>query len=1345
MKQCFLFIILIPVIISAQDHQLFFESLSPEKGFSAPLIRGVLQDKEGYLWFGALNGLYRYDGFTLKPYVYRPEHGATITKGYVNVIYEDSRNNFWVGTSSGLNRLDRSTGDFEQFIPDSSGYTLNNYIWSLFEDSKGVLWVGTMGLYTRDDKSGKLKPMVFPKGMEKLNNISFQSIAEDKNGTLWFGTTIGLFKFDRNLNLFIPVLIDPDEHKLTEKNWNTGNYSMPCMHKDNSGIIWIGTYGGRILKLDPVKESITDYMLTDPITSKPVAIQSIAEENEEQFWLGTFSGLILFERRSGKILAHYKYKENAEKGLTDDQIISVLKDKSGTLWAATLMGGLNRVNRTTFPFNKIVKEGLMKDKSHSLVPYNDFYVSRSGSLFFGTYECVIEIKPDLKTTLRHPPFKPVNVIMEDSRGNQWIGLKQIGGGGILLKDQAGKLHTILDSLGEPFVKEVHCLYESSKGNIYFGTESYLFEIDPDKMSCNLIFQAKSRIYSFGEDPDGNLLIGTLLGGLLTFDQEMKVLLRSFTSIETDRTSLIDNSILGIYEDKKQRIWILSTVGFCLFDPAAGTFKRFHNEQEMEHAAVMCVTEDDEGRLWFGTTNGITMFDPEKEIIRNYDQDYGMAEGYHYAAGKADGKIFIKAKPGVTYFAPEEVMDNPFIPPVKITELRVFDKIYPAGKEVVLAYEENYISFEFAALSFISPERNLYAYKMEGIDKDWVYPKGRRYAAYTSLKPGRYSFKVKASNNDGVWNERETVLSIIILPPWWQTYWAYTFYLLAVLLLVYGWRRYDLKRQNLKYQLQTEQEYSEKQKELSEMKSRFFTNISHEFRTPLTLIIGPADEIISGKSGESVKHASMIKKNALRLLRLINQLLDISKLDEKKFNLQASYGDLVVFVRGMVMIFESFAETKDITLTVKAGKESIFGYFDKEKLEKILINIISNAFKFTPEGGKIDVSLSESNGVSIIKIKDTGIGISENELPKLFDRFYQVDNSQTREYGGTGIGLSLTRELIELHKGEISVESRQGEWTEFTVRLPIDRNSFRNDEVVEPEEVNFITSRGTDLNIQEQVQFSTGEPLLADPHIPGHLPAAGDNEEKMVILIVEDNADVREYIKDILGTEFIIEEASNGEQAVRKAEKIIPDLIVSDVMMPKMDGYQMTRILKNNEKTNHIPIILLTAKTERGSKFEGLETGADDYLTKPFDNIELQIRIRNLINMRRTLQEKFSGKIKVSLIEAVKKLNPLDANFINRINEVLTIKMADEKFSIEEFSEEMGMSRIQMHRKLKAITGKNSSRYLRSFRLSAAKSMIEEQKGNISEIAYSVGFSSPVYFSKCFKDEFGYTPSDLKQV
>ncbi len=771
---------------------------------------------------------------------------------------------------------------------------------------------------------------------------------------------------------------------------------------------------------------------------------------------------------------------------------------------------------------------------------------------------------------------------------------------------------------------------------------------------------------------------------------------------------------------------------------------------------MGILEDNHHNLWISTKNGLSRFNP-KEIddkgvalpsaFKNYYSNDGFQDNEYNAYSyfkNGRGEMFFGGINGFNAFYPDSLKENSTIPAVVITDFKVFNEDYKLDSsiteinKIALHHNENFVSFEFAVLDYFAPEKNKYAYKLEGLEEDWNYVNNKNFANYTNLTPGEYCFRVKGSNNDGVWNEKGVSVSIIITPPWWATWWAYLIYGLCAFSLLYGFRRYERNRLNWKNQFKLDEVKLMERAETDRMKSRFFANISHEFRTPLTLILGPSESIITKTTDENTKkQAGSIKKNAKRLLGLINQLLDLSKLEAGELKLKASFGNIVSFIKGITMSFESIAERKDITLKVNTTNDKIEIYFDKDKMTKILTNLLSNAFKFTTAGEEITVAINETekNSVEII-VRDTGIGISKEEIPKLFDRFYQVDSSQTREQEGTGIGLALTKELVELHKGTINVESKQGDlsagqagWTEFTIELPLGREHLSSDEIVElvePVEEETIVNEEEYLSPTSGIQTEMSNEIVND---------------KTIILVVEDNAEVRKYIKDSLGEEHQVEEAVNGEQGVEKAEKIIPDLIISDIMMPKMDGNELTRLLKNDEKTSHIPIILLTAKSEQESKIEGLETGADAYLTKPFNAKELQVRIKNLINIRKKLQEKFRiGYFLPKQDE--KKLSTLDEQFMYKVVEVIEQHISEEEFSIIEFAREVGMSRSQIHRKLRALTGKSPSRYIRMVRLTRGRKLIEERAGNISEIAYLVGFSSPIYFAKCFKDEYGFPPSEL---
>jgi signal transduction histidine kinase/DNA-binding response OmpR family regulator/streptogramin lyase len=955
-------------------------------------------------------------------------------------------------------------------------------------------------------------------------------------------------------------------------------------------------------------------------------------------------------------------------------------------------------------------------------------------------------------------------ICKDNTGNLWIGT---GGGGLNKFDFETNrfIHYKHDPDNPASINDNHVslVYEDKMGAIWIGTsKSDLIKFDLDKETFVRYSHnpgdssglSKGKIFSILEDKSGVLWIGLFGGGLCRFDRD-KEQCKHYLNSPGDTKSLSNNIVSSIYEDKSGILWVGSEGGLNKFDRENEEFFCYREADGLPGDMINGILEDGDGNLWLSTNNGISKFNPVDVTFENYDVIDGLQgkEFNQWSYYKTlSGEMLFGGNNGFNMFHPDSIdnIKNPHIPQIIMTEFQLLHKPVSVGfnklfdrtilkksitetEEIELLYDENVISFEFAALDYHVPKKNKYAYFMEGFDKDWTYTDAdRRFVNYTNLNPGEYTFRVKGSNNDGVWNEEGTFLKIIIAHPWWATWWAYILYGVFAVLLFSTSTRFYLNRQRLRHQLELEHEHAEKLLEVDQMKSRFFANISHEFRTPLTLILGPSESIIKETPKEEIKKkAGTIKKNASRLLSLINQLMDLSKLEAGRLKLEASSGNIVKFVKGVAMLFESLAERKDIILKVKSTNNEIEAYFDKEKMEKILTNLFSNAFKFTPVGGKITVVISENEMNSvIIKIKDTGIGISEKEIPRLFDRFYQVDSSQTRVQQGTGIGLSLTKELVELHNGTISVESREEEWTEVTVTLPLGKEHLLPEEIVE----------AGDSTLESKILVED-EDTITSSSFEKSLPEDFD-KDKTIILVVEDNTDVREYIKESLGEDYQVEEAANGEQGLRKAENIIPDLIISDIMMPKMDGNELSRILKNDEKTSHIPIILLTAKTEQDSKIEGLATGADDYLVKPFDTEELQIRIKNIIENRRKLQKKFREGEFVSARGKEKKLSRIDERFMNKIMEVIQQHISEEDFSIEVFGNEVGMSRSQLHRKLKALSGKSASRYIRSVRLARAKKMIDDQNGNISEIAYSVGFSSPAYFTKCFKDEYGYPPSDL---
>jgi signal transduction histidine kinase/DNA-binding response OmpR family regulator len=686
-----------------------------------------------------------------------------------------------------------------------------------------------------------------------------------------------------------------------------------------------------------------------------------------------------------------------------------------------------------------------------------------------------------------------------------------------------------------------------------------------------------------------------------------------------------------------------------------------------------------------------------------------------------------------------------IPEIAITGFKLFNRSKSSTEEkdflhkpvseiklIELSYDVNFFQFEFSALDYSSPEKNQYAYKLENFNEEWIYSGTNRTATYTNLPPGEYIFHVKGSNNDGVWNEKGASIRLTIFPPWYSTWWAYTLYGILFLTGPYLIRRYELNRIKLKNQLKLEKVQSGTLRQVDQMKSRFFTNLSHEFRTPLTLILGQIDSLQSSITDNKNRGKLQVAyKNAQRVLRLINQLLDLSKLEAGSMDLKAQKQNLVSFIKSLFYSFESLAEKKNITLKLESETDKIIVDIDPEKMEKVFYNLLSNAFKFTAVGGKISliISLTENNFVEV-RIKDTGIGISEDRLPHIFNRFYQADDSYTREQEGSGVGLALAKELTELHNGKILVKSSEGSGSEFIVQLPVsDDKNILIEKIFIDESI-----KDVDALIQDEISDFAKQ--------PAGVPVKGDDKNKKIILVVEDNTDVREYICEQLEENYMVVHAANGVEGITSAQNLIPDLIITDVMMPMMDGYEFCKEIRKDEKTSHIPLIMLTAKAGLDDKVEGLETGVDAYLTKPFSAKELIVRISNLIHQREQLRKRFSTKtiIKPSDVTAAS----VDQTFMEKVLLTVEKHIEDESFSVDILAEEICMSVSQLNRKLRALIDQPAGQLIRSMRLNRAADLLKQNAGSVAEICYKVGFNDQSYFTRTFKKQFGSTPSEFKK-
>jgi signal transduction histidine kinase/ligand-binding sensor domain-containing protein/DNA-binding response OmpR family regulator len=1332
---------IVPVLILSkmlycQSDSLIIEHYTGEQGLSNSSIMSIYQDNEGYIWFSTGKGIDRYDGYNFQPYINNPGDTTSFINASGMAIYMDKKGTLWFGSRHGLEKFNRTTNTFTNYLPDNSKKEkiLANFVCYMIEDNKDIFWVTTgKGVYQFNEASGKFLNVEYDTLL--LSGVPYV----DKDGSFWLGTAQGLDKFDYEKGKFIHYWHNPENKEVSFL--TSSKYYIRAICEDKNGNLWLGTSNG-LIEFNKNINTFTNY-LPDPNEPRKYSvnrIKTLCYDSPDLLWLGTMNGIFTFNIESKKFSRKFISKSihNYYDYVGNENVNSLYIDHSRALWIGTTANGIFKVILKKLSYKKYFPVGVddiikgnngvlwVKKRSGEFVKF-DTQKERAYPVNFGGWYLKYVDKTDAMYF----------------RGVSFDYLKKV-------KNNKITIYKLLKTASIGYFVPSGMWYGVLNGGLYF--------LDFKTGKSQKVISTEAFITAIREDSSNLVWAATDNGKLYCYDTKNKSV-SEFISDPKDPSSISGRKIFQIYEDKKERLWFATNAGLNRYIPSSKTFTHYTEDNGLSGNTAYCIVEDAHGNLWIGTDKGISKFNPETNQFKNFDalQGYSSSEYFNHLVAKMDnGELFFARPIGLIRFYPDSIKENTYIPPIVITSCKLFDKAIPYGKEIRLPFNKNFLSFEFAALSFYNSPNNRYAYKMVGIDKDWVYSGTRRYASYPDLEPGKYIFKVRGSNNDGIWNEKGISLSIIIFPPWWQTNWAYASYVLIFIILLYGVRRYELNRVELKDKIKMDEAIFREREEADKMKSRFFANISHEFRTPLTLIEGPAEKIVSKTTDESiVKDAGIIKNNSKRLLQLVNQLLDLSKLEAGKMKLEASKNNIVSFVKGIALSFESLTEEKDITLEIKSKEESIEVYFDKEKMLKVLSNILSNSLKFTPENGRITINIStnfpaDSSDIKEpkadyveIKIKDTGIGIPQEEIPRLFDRFYQVDSSFTKEHQGAGIGLALVKELVELHHGSISVQSEVEQWTEFTICIPLGKEHLKKEEIYEEKKTNVIPYVNKEL-VQSDIE---GNYTKINPNNDSKI-----SEDKTIILVVEDNYDMREYIKESVGDGYIIDEAINGEQGVRKALNIIPDLIISDMMMPKMDGNELTRVLKNDEKTSHIPIIILTARSGQESKLEGLETGADDYLTKPFDIKELQIRIKNLINLRKKLQQKLS-KIEMdssdsrdyelqSIQDRSLKLRNIDIKFLDKIQNIVNEHISEEDFSIEELGIEVGMSRSQVLRKIKALTGKSPSIYVRSIRLLKAKGMIENGDGNISEIAYSVGFSSPIYFSKCFKEEFGYPPKNF---
>jgi ligand-binding sensor domain-containing protein/signal transduction histidine kinase/CheY-like chemotaxis protein len=1350
---------LILLIFSSVFGQLSFDHLSITSGLSQSTVLSIYKDSRGYMWFGTRDCLNRYDGRKVKVYKTDENDPSSISANdYIYTIHEDKDKNLWIGTQNGLNRYIPETDSFERipYAPNHKSSISNLIVLTVTSGNNGRLWFGTnYGLSLLKNSSSRDFQKFYSK--DGLAGDAIYAVLEDSKGNVWVGTTQGLTVMRPKNGKYS---FTSYKHVATDAGSISAN-SVKTITEDKKGNIWIGTETDGVNLFVPQTQSFLRFKF-NPLQENSLSnnnIRKIIVDKTGDLWIATMNGLNIMDAETRKIKV-YKHDSDNNKSLSDNSIKDIFQDNHGSVWIGTMFGGVNVTHLNTIPF-AVEKHSKYRNSISSDI-ISVIAADEQGNLWIGTEGQGLNQYHIKNKTYRHFINNPLDAsslssntiksVFKDRKGQMWIGLFQ--GGLELFVPSTGKFKHYRPDPKNPHAISygyVSSITEDKKGYLWVGTsfkglnqfdpEKQLFKVYNDQPS-SILKLSSSYIRVVYSDSKNNLWVGTANGLNLIGPDRKQV--KYFFGKKGSAGHLQSNHINSIKEDSKGNIWIGSYHGgLSLYQPKTGSFSTYNTKHGIASDNIIDILEDNEGYLWVSTDRGLSKFDVGKKVFKNYTTRDGLpANEFNYQSAYKDknGKLYFGSYNGLVSFTPQEIEENKNVPKVVFSDLKLFNIPVPINgpdklltkdisltEAITFKASQNIFTIEFLALNYIKPERNRFAYKLEGFEKDWNYVNTPS-ATYTNLPAGTYDLLVKASNNDGLWNDDPARLTIRILPPLWKTWWAYLLYLIVMVSTLYFVIRFFRRQARLETELYYEHLNNENLQKLYQTKLDFFTRISHEIRTPLTLIAAPLENLIQYTAGNGIvsKQLTQIKSNTDRLLRLISELLDFRKIESGNMRVMVSEHNLVSFCKEIFESFKVFASQKHINYTFNSEKEVIPAYFDSTQLEKVFYNILSNAFKYTAEGGAISFHINDEGERIHISITDNGIGIPVEDQEKIFTNFYQVNYTSAKKEGW-GIGLALTKNIVEQHHGDISISSiphgkDTAGSTSFKVTLNKGKSFFNEDQVVEEHKV----GEAVQVNVlPERVE----ENIVEDESI----------SKEYVILIVEDNDELRAFIRESLERRYHILESDNGLSGWEMAKEQIPDVIISDVTMPGMDGLELCEKLKNEEITSHIPVIMLTALAASMHQVDGLEAGADIYLTKPFSIQVLELSVKNVIASREALKEKFSKQ--VMLMPRRVEIQSPDEKFLNKLMQLVEDHMEDPDFNVSVLVTQIGMSQTVLYKKIKALTDLSITDFIKSQRLKRAAQLLTENKMNISEVAYSVGFNDRKYFSKEFKKQFGKAPTD----
>jgi len=1099
--------------------------------------------------------------------------------------------------------------------------------------------------------------------------------------------------------------------------------------------------------LNKEKDVFEDFLLQGkkPITNE---VRTFCEDKFQNLWIGTYKGLHILNQTEHSIQS-IVHDENNPTSLSQNSIYKILQDRKGDLWIGTWAGGINYFDYSYDIFKHIpagpVKSMLNYKVISSIIEteQNNLWISTEGGGL--NY---LDKKTGLFTYYTHNSNDNTSIssnniksMIQDHNGNLWIGTHD---GGLNFLDTSKKELAFehFDRLQENDItvadKRILAILEDTNHNIWIGTlNNGLLLYDTERKEFIKLNYSLKSINAIHQSNDPEILFITGSQGLEKININTKVISRIPINYKDEDSNKTVNCV---YHHNDETIWI-GTEGDGLFsyDTHNKKTKKYGIKQGLLNEVIYGILPDSENNLWFSTNSGISRLNLDTDQVKNFDESDGLqGSEFNYGAysKSKNGSLYFGGTNGLNYFNPTQISENKFLPTLDIFKMRVSNKPYKTLTKntpvLELKYDQNDFSFEFTALNFSQANKNQFAYKLEGFDDDWNYIGNNKTATYTNIDQGNYTFHVKASNNDNHWNNTGDTVAIEILPAPWKTVWAYLFYFVFFSVLTYATYALIKLRSHEKNELKKEKLNGERLEEVNQMKLKLFTNISHDFRTPLTLIIGPLQRMIENNMGDDFvqkQHLTM-QRNTNMLLQLITQLLDFRKSESGKLELHAAESNIVAFTKEIKLAFQDLAKVKNIKYEFVSERNDINLWFDKIKMKKILFNLLSNAFKYTQDESEIKIYIESTNTEVIITITNFGEKIPKKNLKHVFDRYYRSDQDGFKS--GSGIGLALTKSLVDLHKGNISVSSSKKEGTSFQVKFLLGEHHIKNsDKLLTPKK---------DLSFHKMETEAQSDISITNTDIDNNISI---NENKPTLLIVEDNADVRNFIKEIFEKKHNIYTAENGNTAISIANNKNIDVIISDIMMPVMDGLELCKQIKSNITTSHIPIILLTAKTDSAHQKDGYQFGADAYITKPFDAAILEVRVDNLLNTRSNLISKF----KKDIILTPKELTVTSADeiFLEKAIQIIEENITDPEFNVHVFTKQMNMSRSVLYRKFKALTNQSITEFIRTIKLKKAGQLIANTKMHISEIAYEVGFSDLKYFRKCFKVQFNDVPSNYRNI